>query len=171
MDGDLVFFRADGDDRGVLDQLDPGGFGGEGQRRAQITRIEASFVEANKGKIFSDKTGHEPSEFRGSKSGLGRSFAEGKCLQRRLGSERNFSTRELFYLCEPRGVFARASLAEFSKLGRIFGIVRGQHAGGRPGGLRHGSGPLEDRDAQAMRGEVECEREPDDAGSGNDYIR
>ena len=81
--------------------------------------------------------------------------------------EGNRDAREVFEMSEPTGVEREAEVRKWLQRGRIFGIVRGEHACGGGGGLSERNARLEDGDACSAAMEFECEGEADDAGAGN----
>ncbi len=72
---------------------------------------------------------------------------------------------------EPVGVEREAEVGEGLKRRGIFGIVRGEHAGGGGRGLGEGDAGLKDRNAGSAAMEFEGEREADDAGAGDADVR
>lgn len=72
---------------------------------------------------------------------------------------------------EPVGVEREAEVGKRLQRGGIFGIVRGEHAGGGGGGLSEGDAGLKDSNAHSAAMEFEGEREADDAGASDADVR
>jgi hypothetical protein len=92
-------------------------------------------------------------------------------LQSGFGVEGDCDPGEVFEMREPVGVEREAEVGEGLKRRGIFGIVRGEHAGGSGGSLGEGDAGLKDSDAHSAAIEFEGEREADDAGAGDADVR
>ncbi len=104
-------------------ELDSGGDSGGGERRAEVSRVEAGFVEEEKGFVAGLKSGRQGLGFgqgENASFGVGGGVSAGDGEDRGFGSERNFLAGELFYLSEIVRVERQAETGEFGELGGIF---------------------------------------------------
>ena len=74
-------------------------------------------------------------------------------------------------MCEPAGIEGEAEIRQGLQSGGIFGIVRGEHAGGGARRLGEGDVGLKNSNARSAAMEFEGEREADDAGAGDADVR
>jgi hypothetical protein len=100
LDNDWTDFGIEREDRRIFAQLDLGGNGGGGKRRAEISGVEAGFFEEEELFVLRLKSGHESLSLGSSENAtywaVGGLFArDGQ--DRGLGPQRNFLGGELFY--------------------------------------------------------------------------
>ena len=93
-----------------------------------------------------------------------------RALQRTAGAERNLQPGEVLDRIQIVRVKRGAEVGDCTKLGGIFRVLCGEHAGSGPGGFGHGVPAFEHCDAQASASEFECGGETNDSASGDDYI-
>lgn len=91
----------------------------------------------------------------------------GECLEGGGGLKGDAAGGEVVEAIEKGGVEGAAEMGQGMELGRVVGVVDGEHAGGGGGGFGEGSGSIEDGDGEAEVVEVESEGEADDAGAGD----
>ena len=132
-----------------------GGEGGGGECDAEVSGVEAGFVEKEIAfRVEFAVPGSRAWSFGGGeKASLWmRSFEQSAACSaeigqdRGFGPQRNFPAGELFYPGEVVWIEGEAEAGECGELWRIFGVIGGEHSGGGPGRLGHRAAAFEDDD-------------------------
>ncbi len=138
-------FAIDGQDVAAFDPLDRGCLDGGAQGGGELAGIDGVLGQAERGTVL-------------------------QILNRGVGLKRNGDSRKCLDAVEEGWVALGAEAGEFEDLGRVVGVLGGQHAGGGGGGSGEASSAVDDGDGGSAIAQLEGRGEADQTGSQDDDV-